>query len=259
IPAVWELVAGAVGRAPHTSIHPEEAVALGAGVQAAIIAGEPIDAILVDVTPHSLGIAVADILLGQIIPGHFKPLIRRNTTIPVTKEEEFYTLTPEQDTIRIEVFQGEHPVVSHNTPLGEFLISGLEPDKPGEVSKVTVQFDFDVNGILKVTARDRKTGKQEALTVEASRARLSEAEILSAQQWAIPPEDQQPERSDEAAVLVTRGRKLLDAGELDDEDRQELETLLAAIEAAHHDPDTQERLMETLLDLLFDLEDFASL
>ena len=259
IPAVWELVAGAVGRAPHTSIHPEEAVALGAGVQAAIIAGERIDAILVDVTPHSLGIAVADILLGQIIPGQFKPLIRRNTTIPVTKEEEFYTLTPEQDTIRIEVFQGEHPVVAQNTPLGEFLISGLEPDKPGEVSKVAVQFDFDVNGILKVTARDRKTGKQEALTVEASRARLSEAEILSAQQWAIPPEDQQPERSDEAAALLARGRKLLDAGELDDEDRQELETLLAAIEAAHHDPGTQERLMETLLDLLFDLEDFASL
>lgn len=255
IPAVWDLVAETVDREPHTSVHPEEAVALGAGVQAAIIAGEPIDAILVDVTPHSLGIAVAEVFMGQIIPGQFKPLIRRNTTIPVSKEEEFYTLTPEQDTIRVEVFQGEHPVVSHNTPLGEFLITGLAPENAGEASKVTVQFDFDVNGMLKVTARDRKTGKQAAITVEASRTRLSEAEILSAQQWAGQAEKQEAGLSGEAAVLVDRGRNLLDQGSLEEEDHQELETLLAAIEAARHDPDTQEQLLETLLDLLFDLED----
>jgi molecular chaperone HscC len=74
----------------------------------------------VDVTPHSLGIAVAETFLGQISPDHFKPLIRRNATIPVAKEEEFYTLTPEQDAIRIEVFQGEYPLVAQNSPWANF-------------------------------------------------------------------------------------------------------------------------------------------
>ncbi len=255
IPAVWELVADAVGREPQTSIHPEEAVALGAGVQAAIIAGEPIDAILVDVTPHSLGIAVAGDFMGRMVHDQYKPLIRRNTTIPVTKEEKFFTITPDQDTIRIEVYQGEHPVASRNTPLGEFLITGLEPEKPGELSKITVQFDFDVNGILKVTARDRKTGQQEAITVEASPARLSEGEILAAQQWPGQAEELEAGLSAEVTALLAQGRKLLSEGELEQENRAELEALLAAIEAAGHDPATQASLLETLLDLLFDLED----
>ena len=120
---------------PQMSINPEEAVALGAGVQAAIIAGEPIDAILVDVTPHSLGIAVAEAFMDQIIPDHFKSLIRRNTTIPTSREEEFYTIYPDQDTIRIEVYQGEKPIASQNTPLGNFLITGLEPGTRGRVSQ----------------------------------------------------------------------------------------------------------------------------
>jgi len=161
IPAVWELVAEALGTEPHMSLNPEEVVALGAGVQAAIIAGEPIDAILVDVTPHSLGIAVAQHFMGQLISDRYKVLIRRNTTIPTTKEEEFYTVYPGQDSIRVEVYQGEYAVASDNTHLGEFVITDLEPEKPGEQAAITVQFDFDVNGILKVTARDRKSGKKD--------------------------------------------------------------------------------------------------
>ncbi|MBN2045111.1 MAG: Hsp70 family protein, partial [Anaerolineales bacterium] len=208
IPAVWELVANALDTEPHMSLNPEEVVALGASVQAAIIAGEPIDAILVDVTPHSLGIAVAQPFMGELISDRYKVLIRRNTTIPTTKEEEFYTVYPEQDTIRIEVYQGEYPVASDNTPLGEFLITGLEPEKPGNPSAVTVQFDFDVNGLLKVTARDRKTGRQEAITVEASRARLSEAEILSAKKWADQEALAQVAISDETRILIERAQKL---------------------------------------------------
>jgi molecular chaperone DnaK len=262
IPAVWDLVAGALSTEPHMSINPEEAVALGAAVQAAIIAGEPIDAILVDVTPHSLGIAVAQIFLDQIIKDRYKVLIRRNTTIPTTREEEFYTLHPEQDTIRVEVYQGENPVASQNTPLGDFLITGLEPERPGELAAITVKFDLTLNGILEVTARDRKTGKQEEITVEASHARLSEAEILEARKWTEQTEITHLEMPSETAVLLERARQLLDAGPVGhlsnrpEEYLQDLETLVTEIEAPQTSGDSEKlkKLSQELLDLLFDIE-----
>ncbi|MBU0512527.1 MAG: Hsp70 family protein [Chloroflexi bacterium] len=257
IPAVWELVANALGREPHMSVNPEEVVALGAGVQAAIIAGKPIDAILVDVTPHSLGIAVAQVFMGKLISDRYSVLIHRNTTIPTTKEEEFYTVYPDQDTIRIEVYQGEYPVASNNTALGDFLVTGLEPETPGESAAVTVRFDFDVNGILNVTARDRKTGNQNAITVEATRARLSETEILAAAKWAEKTLPLPADLSAETIVLLDRARKQLEDTAITEDDRQELESLLMDIEAAQKQGDSEdlEELTQTLLDLLFDLED----
>jgi len=264
IPAVWEWVAGLLDMEPHVSINPEEAVALGAGVQAAIIAGEPIDAILVDVTPHSLGIAVAEVRRGRIIADRYRVLIRRNTTIPVTKEDIFSTLHPSQDTVQIEVYQGEIEIASQNTPLGQFLITGLEPEDPGELAKVTVRFDFDVDGILHVTARDRFTGKQENITVEASHARLSETEIMAARDRlaeatplqapsALP---EAPRASGEVTVLVERARELLDRDTLAPDDRRRLEDLASAVLAARAAGNTAhlEELLDTLLDLLFDLE-----
>jgi len=257
IPAVWELVADALDTEPHMSLNPEEVVALGAGVQAAIIAGEPIDAILVDVTPHSLGIAVAQDIMGKLISDRYKVLIRRNTTIPTTKEEEFYTVYPGQDAIRIEVYQGEYPVASDNTHLGEFLITDLEPEEPDGSSAITVQFDFDVNGILKVTASDRKTSKQETITVEASRARLSEAEILSAKKWADQDVLSEAALSDETRVLIDRAKKLLENETLSDDDHQKLETLLSDIDDAQAigDEEDLDELTQSLLDLLFDLDE----
>jgi len=259
IPAVWEMVAEHVGAEPHMSINPEEAVALGAGVQAAIIAGEPIDAILVDVTPYSLGIAVAEVRMGRIITDRYKVLIRRNTTIPVSKEDVFTTLFPNQDTIKIQVYQGESQIASENTPLGDFLITDLEPEQPGELPVVTVRFDFDVNGILNVTARDRHTGNQANITIEASHARLSEAEILAARDWTAqtPRETLSPAGlTGETMVLIERARELLDRDTLDPEDRHELERLATEVVEAQKvgDHEQQESLLEELLDLLFDLE-----
>jgi len=258
IPAVWELLANELEITPQMSINPEEVVALGAGVQAAIIAGEPIDAILVDVTPHSLGIAVAEHFLDRIIPGHFKSLIRRNTTIPASREEKFYTIYPEQDTIRIEVYQGEHEFVDQNTPLGDFLITGLEPGPDGGPAEVTVQFDLDVNGILKVTARDRKSNRQESISVEASHARMSEPEILAARDWVEEKtaESELTPLSDEHAALMRRAGSLLAGDELEEEDRKSLADLLARIEDARAggNPEGLEELLETLEDLLFDLD-----
>lgn len=253
IPAVWELLESELGIQPQMSINPEEVVALGAGVQAAIIAGEPIDAILVDVTPHSLGIAVAQPFMDRVIPGHFKSLIHRNSTIPTSRAEKFYTIYPDQDTIRVEVYQGEHEFVAQNTFLGDFLITGLEPGADDRPSEVTVQFDLDVNGILKVTARDRKSNRQESISVEASHARMSEAEILAARDWAeeTAAEAEPTPLSDEHAALLRRAESLLAGDELEAADRESLSDLLAQIADA---PDDLEELLDTLEDLLFDFD-----
>jgi molecular chaperone DnaK len=259
IPAVWEMVAEQVGVEPQMSINPEEAVALGASVQAAIIAGEPIDAILVDVTPYSLGIAVAERRMGRFVPDRYQVLIRRNTTIPVTKEDAFSTLYPDQDTIKIEVYQGESSVASENTPLGDFLITGLEPEEPGELAAITVRFDFDVNGILHVTAQDRHTGKREEIRVEASHTRLSETEILAAKTRMAHAAVGQIEAhgaSGETMVLIERARTLLESGTLAPEEQEALEGLVSEILATRSAGQIEQResLLEELLDLLFDLE-----
>lgn len=258
IPAVWELVTEHTGIEPEMAINPDEAVALGAGVQAAIIAGQPIDAILVDVTPFSLGIEVATFMGNRVIPDQYSVLIRRNTTIPTTKEEVFYTLHPEQDTVHVKVYQGEHPIASQNRLLGDFLIQGLEPETPGEVAKVTVSFDIDVNGMLRVQATDRKSGKHKAITVTASRERLSADEIAYASDQLAELESAEIEEVDSAEVnaLLNRARKLLDSGSLSADQAEQLREKMKEVQSAHQtgDLDLLDQLSEELLDLLFDLE-----
>ena len=257
IPAVWELLSDYLEIEPQMTINPEEVVALGAGVQAAIIAGEPIDAILVDVTPHSLGIAVADVFMDQVISDQFKSLIRRNTTIPTTREEKFYALHPDQDKIHIQVYQGEDTIASHNTPLGDFLVSGLESIDGETPPEITVQFDLDLNGMLKVTARDRLSNLQESISVEASHTRMSEAEILAAREWA----DKKAQEAGpaalpaEAAVLLRRAEALLGGG-LDDDDQRSLAELVERIYQAQSSNQLEDlaELLETLEELLFDLD-----
>jgi molecular chaperone DnaK len=256
VPAVWSLVADYLNIEPRMSINPEEVVALGASVQAAIIAGEPIDAILVDVTPHSLGIAVAETRMGRVVTDRYKVLIHRNTTIPVTKADVFTTLFPDQDTIQIEVYQGEKPVASENQLLGTFLVTDLEPAQPGELAQVTVEFDMDVNGILEVTAQDRHTGHQERITVEASKERLSEKEILEARSWVSETLEPSPEPSKEDAALIDRAERLLAGNTLESDEQETLAKLLADIQVARaaNNQARLDDLSEQLLDLLFDLE-----
>jgi molecular chaperone DnaK len=260
IPAVWDMVANYLDVEPHMSINPEEVVALGAGVQAGIVAGKPIDAILVDVTPYSLGIEVAEIRRGRLIPDLYNVIIRRNTTIPVTREEVYSTLHPDQDAVEIKVYQGESAIASENTLLGKFTITDLEPERPGELATVTVQFDFGVDGILKVTARDRHTGQEKKITVEAPLARLSETEILKARlqvTGALAAPGETPSLSAETAALVERAEQLLEHNGLDPSDWEDLTTLLADIREAQKAGDAQQlrNLQEALLDLLFDLEE----
>ncbi|MGH9853256.1 MAG: Hsp70 family protein, partial [Blastocatellia bacterium] len=127
IPRVSELIEEHIGLQPSMEIDPDEAVALGASVQAAIISGEPVNAMLIDVAPHSLGIAVAEIVFDHLVPGAFRPIIRRNTTIPTTKAELFHTISPRQDTVEVEVYQGESPVAKENTHLTSFKLTEIPP------------------------------------------------------------------------------------------------------------------------------------
>jgi molecular chaperone DnaK len=261
IPAVWELVAGYTGLEPDAEINPDEAVALGAAVQAAIIAGQPVDSILVDVTPYSLGIETVVFVGGHIIPDQYSVLIRRNTTVPVTKEEIYHAVHPEQEAIEIKVYQGEHPVASANTLLGKFRISGLKAATPGELPSVTVRFDFDVNGILQVRATDRHTGKQASTSVQATQARLSPGEIGKAREQLPAPISpgllpSGAELDEETQALLDRAQVLLDGESLSDEDATGLRDLIEGIQLAQQsgDPDQLDELSEELLDRLFDLE-----
>lgn len=266
IPAVWDLVAKRTGVTPRQDVHPSEAVALGAGVQGAIIAGEPIDAILVDVTPFSLGIAVAEITpRGGFVDDRFKILIHRNTTIPTSQQEIFSALTPDQRTVQIEVYQGESRIASQNTLLGEFLFEHLVPEQRGIPPRVLVAFDMDVNGILNVRAVDRGSGKAEAITVKASRQRLSQTEITSAQ-LALPDDfltvspDLPEALVNEARVALSRAGSLANAIESergeDDEELVALDDLIGEVEEMLQNGDeaSLHAAVESLMDMLFDLE-----
>jgi molecular chaperone DnaK len=257
IPAVWDIVANHTGITPRQDINPSEAVALGAGIQAAIIAGEPIDAILVDVTPFSLGIEVAHVTAwGSLVEDRFKSLIHRNTTIPTVHSEVFTTLWPDQRQAEIKVYQGESLVASQNTLLGEFLFSDLTPEKPGELPRVTVEFDIDVNGILNVHATDRGSGRAAGITVKASRQRLTQSEIQSAQ-ITLPMAHHTANLPDdllrEIETLLARAQSIA-AQRPDLPDLSEaIEDMLLALE--DDDPEVARDALDNLTDILYDLDD----
>ncbi len=265
IPLVWQMVHDHTDLEPDTTVNPDEAVALGAAAQAAIIAGEPLEAILVDVTPHSLGIEVAELEFGQLIPDRYNVIIQRNTTIPTSRSEVYSALHPTQTAIEIKIYQGEHPIASRNTLLGEFFFDQLKPEVPGQPPRVTVQFDFDVNGILHVSAVDRGSGKQAQTSVKAARAHLSPSDIATArtdlellEDWEAPELAEvvnaalQPDP--ETLALLTRAQRVVAEGQ---GDTSALQETIAALEAAmrRSDESAVEEHSETLLDLLYELDE----
>ncbi len=281
IPLVWSMVNEHTGLEPEVAINPDEAVALGAAVQAAIIAGEPLDAILVDVTPHSLGIAVAEIEFGQIQSDRYSVLIPRNTTIPTSRSEVYSALHPSQSAIELKIYQGEQPIASRNTLLGEFLFDKLRPENPGQPPRITVQFDFDVNGILHVSAVDRGSGNQANSSIKANKTRLTPAEITSAHtglvelDWEYSEEDEDEDEDNniididmeeatssaeitpplrlETLGALSRARKLIESQAYDTANlEQAVKTLEIAI--GQGSPERIAELTEEVVDLLYDFE-----
>lgn len=167
IPAVQEAIKKILGKEPHKGINPDECVALGAAIQAGVLAGEVTDVLLLDVTPLSLGI--------ETLGGVFTRLIERNTTIPTSKSQIFSTAADGQTTVDIHVLQGERPMAADNKTLGRFQLTGIPP-APRGVPQIEVKFDIDANGIVHVSAKDLGTGKEQAITIKSSSG-LSEEEI----------------------------------------------------------------------------------
>jgi molecular chaperone DnaK len=156
IPAVQEVVKKVLGKEPNQTVNPDEVVAVGAAVQAGVLAGEVKDILLLDVTPLSLGVETLGNVMTKIIP--------RNTTIPTKKSETFSTAVDGQSNVEIHVLQGEREMSRDNKSLGTFRLDGI-PAAPRGVPQVEVVFDIDVNGILSVTARDKGTGKEQSISI----------------------------------------------------------------------------------------------
>lgn len=160
IPAVKEMVKNLTGgKEPNQSVNPDEVVAVGAAVQAGVLAGEVSEIVLLDVTPLSLGI--------ETMGGVFTKLVEKNTTIPTHKSQIFSTAEDNQPNVDVMVFQGERPIARDNKLLGTFLLDGIPP-APRGLPKIEVSFDIDANGILSVTAREQNTGKEQKITITAS-------------------------------------------------------------------------------------------
>jgi len=166
MPKVQETVKRLFGKEPHKGVNPDEVVAVGAAIQGGVLAGDVKDVVLLDVTPLSLGI--------ETLGGVFTRLIERNTTIPTRKSEIFTTAENNQTSVEIHVLQGERPMAIDNKTIGRFHLDGLPP-APRGVPQIEVAFDIDANGILNVSAKDKATGRQQSIRIEASSG-LTEAE-----------------------------------------------------------------------------------
>ena len=167
MPKIQQIVKDFFGKEPHKGVNPDEVVAIGAAIQGGVLAGDVKDVLLLDVTPLSLGI--------ETLGGVMTVLIPRNTTIPTKKAETFSTAEDSQTTVEIHVLQGERPMASDNKTIGRFQLTGIPP-APRGMPQIEVTFDIDANGILHVTAKDRATGKEQKIRIEASSG-LTEQEI----------------------------------------------------------------------------------
>ena len=167
IPAIQDVVKNFFGKEPSKGVNPDEVVAVGAAIQGGVLTGEVKDVLLLDVTPLSLGI--------ETMGGVMTKLIESNTTIPTNKSQVFSTAADNQPAVDIHVLQGERPMVAGNKSIGRFQLADIQPARRGE-PQIEVIFDIDANGILKVSAKDQKTGKEQSIKIEASSG-LSDADI----------------------------------------------------------------------------------
>ncbi len=230
MPKVQDTLRQFFGREPVKGVNPDEAVALGAAVQAGVLKGEVGEVLLLDVTPLTLGIET----LGAVAT----PLISRNTTIPTSKSQIFSTASDSQPSVEIHVLQGERPMAADNRTLGRFMLDGILP-APRGVPQIEVTFDIDANGILNVSARDKGTGKEQKITITASSG-LSKEEVEKMQREAERFSAEDAKRKEEVetrnsadSLSYNAEKTVRDYGDkIPVEVRQEIETKIAAVKSA---------------------------
>jgi len=190
MPAVQELVKKLTGKTPNLSVNPDEAVSIGAAIQGGVVSGDIKDVVLLDVTPLTLGI--------ETLGGVLTPLISRNTTIPTTKSQIFSTAADNQPAVDIMVYQGERPMAHDNKLLGHFQLTGIKPARRGE-PRIEVTFSIDVNGIVKVSAKDLDTQKEQEITITGSNG-LSKEDIDRMVREAEENAEADAKRKDEVEI-----------------------------------------------------------
>ncbi|MGQ9837568.1 MAG: molecular chaperone DnaK [Cyanobacteriota bacterium] len=230
IPAVKQLVKDLLGKEPNESVNPDEVVAVGAAIQAGVLAGEVKDVLLLDVTPLSLGV--------ETLGGVATKLIPRNTTVPTRKSEIFSTAEDGQTSVEIHVVQGERELARDNKSLGRFKLDGIPP-APRGVPQIEVTFDIDANGILKVTAKDKGSGKEQSISITgASTLDSKEVERMIAEAEKFAAEDRERrekiERRNKADSLAYQAeRQLKELGDkIPGDKRSNLETLIRELRDA---------------------------
>ncbi len=230
IPRVQQIVKELFGKEPHKGVNPDEVVAIGAAIQAGVLAGEVKDLLLLDVTPLSLGI--------ETLGGVMTTLIQRNTTIPTRKSETFSTAADSQTSVEVHVVQGERPLARDNRTLGQFQLVGIPP-APRGVPQIEVTFDIDANGMVNVSAKDKGTGKEQKITITASSG-LSKDEVDQMMRDAEAHAEDDRKRKEEIEVRnkadqsVYSAEKLLqDMGaKLTAEDKAAVEGAITALKSA---------------------------
>src|SRR5690242_18294330 len=236
IPKVQQIVKDLFGKEPHKGVNPDEVVAIGAAVQAGVLAGEVKDLLLLDVTPLSLGI--------ETLGGVMTTLIPRNTTIPTRKSETFSTAADSQTSVEVHVLQGERPLARDNRTLGRFHLVGLPP-APRGIPQIEVTFDIDANGIVNVSAKDLGTGKEQKITITASSG-LSKEEVERMMKDAESHAEEDKRRKEEIEVrnradqAVYGAEKMLqDMGaKLASSDKAAVETAIEQLKSAISQNDT---------------------
>jgi molecular chaperone DnaK len=230
MPKIQQLVKELFGKEPHKGVNPDEVVAIGAAVQAGVLAGEVKDLLLLDVTPLTLSIETAG--------GVATPMIARNTTIPTKKSETFSTFADNQTEVEVHVMQGERPLANGNRTLGKFKLSGIVPAQRG-VPQIEVTFDIDANGILNVTAKDRGTGKDQKITITSSSGlSKDEVERMAKDAEAHASEDREKKEEIEArnqldSLVYNIEKMLKESGDkVQASDKSEVEAALVSAKEA---------------------------
>ena len=247
IPAVQALVKQYTGKDPNQSVNPDEVVAVGAAIQAGVLAGEVKDIVLLDVTPLTLGI--------ETLGGVMTPLVQRNTTIPVSKSQVFSTADDNQTAVDIHVLQGERPMARDNKSLGMFRLDGIPPAMKG-MPQIEVTFDIDANGIVNVTAKDKATNKEQKITITNS-SNLSEADIdkMVKEAEANASEDkkkkEEAETRNNAQSMISAADRIVKdfEGKISDSDKAKLDEQKEALKKALDENKSYEEIKKLSEDL----------
>lgn len=265
IPLVSELLEEKLGKMPHSEVDPDLCVALGAGIQAGIEMGEDVGSVLVDVTPYTFGTNALDYFTGN--PFLFVPLINRNSKLPITKSKVFATVNDNQELVDITVYQGEDPDVRNNILIGNFLFKDLSQVPAG--NEIVLSFSLDVNGLLKVHAVEKRTGRDINGVVENAMRSFDEAQINGSrrrlqalwedeeetEEWSEDLIDEEAEGGAETVEeTIERARSMMEKAS--EEDQQDIIDFIEKIQDALKQNNAEEisKLQEELDDLLFYLE-----